>query len=72
MKFNLGNKIIGGYRLNKSFFLHSYNKDNNINKSWVISLGIEKEIKPWITYEYDYQMLNLFFMRLGFSISEVM
>lgn len=72
MKFNVGNKIIGGYRLNKSFFLQVYDKDTNINKSYVISLGIEKEIKPWITYEYDYKLINLFFMRLGFSISEVL
>ena len=71
MKFNLGNKIIGCYRLNKSFFFQMYDKDTNINKSWVISLGIEKEIKPLITYEYEYKIINLFFMRLGFSISEV-
>ena len=35
-------------------------------------IGQSKNIlKPWITYEYDYKMLNLFFIRFGFSINEV-
>lgn len=70
MKVKLGNKIIGGYRLNKSFFLQVYDKDTNINKSWVMQFT-KNIFKPWVTYEYDYRMLNLFFIRFGFSISEV-
>lgn len=70
MRFNLGNKIIGGYRIDKSFFLHIYNKDNNINVSYVLQFT-KNIFKPWITYEYDYKLLNLFFVRLGYNISEV-
>lgn len=70
MKFNVGNKIIGGYRLNKSFFLQVYDKDTNINKSYVIQFT-KNIFKPWITYEYDYKLINLFFVRLGYNISEV-
>lgn len=70
MKFNVGNKIIGGYRLNKSFFLQVYDKDTNINKSYVVQFT-KNIFKPWVTYEYDYKLLNLFFVRLGYNISEV-
>lgn len=70
MKFNVGNKIIGGYRLNKSLFLQIYDEDTNINKSYVLQFT-KNIFKPWVTYEYEYRMLNLFFVRLGYSISEV-
>lgn len=70
MKFTLGNKIIGGYRLNKSFFLQVYDKDTNINKSYVMQFT-KNIFKPWVTYECNYKMVNLFFIRLGFNISEV-
>lgn len=70
MKFNAGNKIIGGYRLNKSFFLQVYDKDTNVNKSYVVQFT-KNIFKPWITYEYDYKLINLFFVRLGYNISEV-
>lgn len=70
MKFNVGNKIIGGYRLSQSFFLQVYDNDTNINKSYVVQFT-KNIFKPWITYEYDYKLLNLFFIRLGYNISEV-
>lgn len=70
MRFNIGNKIIGSYRLDKSFFLQIYDKDTDINKSYVIQFT-KNIFKPWITFEYDYKMWNLFFIRLGFSVSEV-
>ncbi|WP_312286853.1 hypothetical protein [Terrisporobacter sp.] len=71
MKLNVGNKIIGGYRLNKSFFLQVYDKDTNINKSYVVQFT-KNIFKPWITYECNYKLLNLFFVRLGYNISEVL
>ena len=70
MNFRLKNKAIGLSKLNKTFFLHIHNYDNNIAKSYVLQFT-KNIFKPWITYEYDYKMLNLFFIRFGFSINEV-
>lgn len=70
MRFNLGNKIIGGYRINKSFFLHIYNKDNNINVSYVLQFT-KNIFRPLVTYEHGYRIKNLLFVRVGFNISEV-
>lgn len=70
MKIKFGSKIIGGYRLNKSFFLQVYDKDTNINKSWVIQFT--KYLKDdLITYSHGYKLYNFGFIRFGFSINEI-
>lgn len=71
MKINLRNKVIGSYRLKSCFFLHIYDKNTEINKSYVIDFKIEKEIKPTITYDYGYKMLNLGLFRVGYNISDL-
>lgn len=70
MKINLKNKVIGSYRLKSCFFLHIYNRDTEINKSYVIDFKIEKEVKSFVSYDYGYKMLNLGLFKVGYSIAD--
>lgn len=70
MKINLKNKVVGSYRLKNCFFLHIYDKDAKINKSYVIDFETEKEVKTFVSYDYGYKMFNLGLFRIGFALSD--
>ena len=70
MKVNMKNKVIGLMKLNTSLFLHIYDKDTEINKSWVVQLTKHRS-GDLLTYEYGYKLYNFGFIRFGFNMSEM-
>lgn len=61
---------VGFQKLNNSVFLHKYDFDTNISKTWVIQVG--NYIKdPILEYKNNYKLWNFFLVRVGFNMEEV-
>lgn len=67
----IGNKTIGLRRLKSSFFLHMYDNDTDVIKSYVLQFAArDMWLTPGCRYVSDFKLYGWLFIYFGYCVTE--